>query len=439
MMPALPRSLVYLVLAVACRPTTVAPTGAASPAARREPADLQVRGCVRVDGSPSPGASLATSLTMASTTAIALDASGCFSFARPVGAVRGLVATAPGRGHAVQALLPIAGAIELELAVPPEGEFSAAVIRSDDRASRLAAVAGWYGTALRGRPTAAHLEQVAARHAAEADPVVRATHGLVYVVLARTPGAVAAAIDAGRAREALAALDPAHVAWSVEMEAIVLAAGAGDVDPAYVGRVLATHGDPQVYGAAAYVLASERTTANDLAGVRTALASLRARGEPSVFGRLALALDPGDALAQGRPLPAFRLHRADRPGVIDSSDLQGKVFVLHFWATWCAPCLTQIPLLAALHDRHAAEGLEIVSVAIDEAAQTVADYRRDHPMPWMHAWEAPDVAQQLRRTYQVTDSSKTIIVDRAGKVVSEELSPKDPAFAAKIVAALRQP
>ena len=156
-----------------------------------------------------------------------------------------------------------------------------------------------------------------------------------------------------------------------------------------------------------------------------------------MFGRIALTLDPGDALAQGQPLPAFRLHRADRPGqLLDSADLRGRVFVLHFWATWCKPCLTQIPLLAALHDRHAAEGLEIVRVATDEAAQTVADYRRDHAMPWVHVWEAAEAAEALRKTYQVTDSSKTIIVDRQGRVVAEDRAPSDPDFTARVAAAL---
>ncbi|MBA3548013.1 MAG: TlpA family protein disulfide reductase [Nannocystis sp.] len=436
---ALQVSLYCAVLASGC--SAAKPTTTTSPPPVAEPitvssTDVQVHGCVRIDGAPALQASLETGLTMAKAEPIPLDATGCFSFTRPVGAVRGLEATAPGRGRVVQALLPIAGMIELELSLPPAGATAAAEIRSQDLASRLADITGWYMTTLRGQPSSAHLEMVAARHSAEADPNVRATYGLVYIALARTPGAPVEAIDAARVREALAALDPTHIAWSVEMEAIVLAAGAGDVDPTYLERMLAGHRDPQVYGAAAYVLASTRTAANDLIGVSAALASLRARGEPSVFGRLALTLDPGDLLAQGQPLPPFVLHRSDRPGQLGSADLRGKVFVLHFWATWCQPCLTQIPLLAALRDRHAAEGFEIVSIATDEAAQTVADYRRDHPMPWIHAWEPPAVAEALRQTYQVKDSSKTIIVDRQGIVVAEDLAPKDPEFAAKVAAAL---
>ncbi len=434
-------SLYCAVLVTGCsaaKPTTAtSPPPAAEPAPVSSPPQIvHVHGCVRVDGAPALQAAVETGLTMAKAEPIPLDATGCFEFARPVGAVRGLAASAPGRGHAVQALLPIAGMIELELSLPPAGATAAAVIRSDDLASRIASIAGWYSTTLRGQPSSAHLELVAARHAAEADPVVRATYGLLYLVLARTPGAPVAAIDAARVREALAALDPTHIAWSVEMEAIVLAATAADIDPAYLERVLAEHPDPQVYGAAAYMLASTRTTAKDLIGVSAALTNLRARGEPSVFGKMALTLDPGDRLAQGQPLPPFRLHRADRPGLLDAADLRGKVFVLHFWATWCQPCLAQIPLLAALRERHAADGFEVISVATDEAAQTVADYRQNHPMPWIHAWEPPDVAEALRITYQVTDSSKTIIVDRQGIVLTEDLSPKDPEFAAKVAAAL---
>lgn len=436
----LPTALLCALLLAGCRrspgpqptPATSAPTS--TPAT---PALLRVHACVRIDGAPAPHAAVATGLDMASATAIPLDADACFTLARPPGELRGLIATAPGRGRVVQTLLPISGDLELELDLPPADTTTAATLRSDDLASRLTGLAAWYRSDLRGQPSAAHLEQLAARHDAEPEPTLRAALGILHLVLARTPGAPIDTIDPARLRDALAAVDPTHIAWSIEMEAIVLAAD--DLGPAYLERVLAEHPDPQVYGAAAHALASTRTAAGDLDGVRQALTTLRARGGSSVFAKIALTLEPGDALAQGQPLPPFRLHRADRPGLVDSTDLRGKVLVLHFWATWCQPCLTQLPLLADLHARHAADGLEIVSLATDEAAQTVADYRRDHPMPWIHAWEPPEVAETLRRTYQVTDSSKTILVDRQGRVVAEDLAPKDPEFTRQLAAALARP
>ncbi len=57
------------------------------------------------------------------------------------------------------------------------------------------------------------------------------------------------------------------------------------------------------------------------------------------------------------------------------SDYQGKVVVLSFWATWCGPCKQELPVLQKLADKHAAAGLAVVAVNIDDP-KTVAEVRR---------------------------------------------------------------
>ncbi|MGQ0651637.1 MAG: TlpA family protein disulfide reductase [Betaproteobacteria bacterium] len=46
---------------------------------------------------------------------------------------------------------------------------------------------------------------------------------------------------------------------------------------------------------------------------------------------------------------------------------QGRVLVANFWATWCAPCLEEIPLLATVQRQHAGRGLQVVGIALDQA------------------------------------------------------------------------
>jgi thiol-disulfide isomerase/thioredoxin len=63
-------------------------------------------------------------------------------------------------------------------------------------------------------------------------------------------------------------------------------------------------------------------------------------------------------------LPAFSL--ANREGQLQSiRDWPGKSMIVNFWATWCAPCRREIPLLNELHRTRAAEGFQIVGVAVD--------------------------------------------------------------------------
>lgn len=57
------------------------------------------------------------------------------------------------------------------------------------------------------------------------------------------------------------------------------------------------------------------------------------------------------------------------------SDYKGKVVLLSFWATWCAPCKQELPVLQALMDKHGNDGLQVLAVNIDDP-KTVAEVRR---------------------------------------------------------------
>ena len=57
---------------------------------------------------------------------------------------------------------------------------------------------------------------------------------------------------------------------------------------------------------------------------------------------------------------------------------QGRVLVCNFWATWCAPCREEIPLLVAARETYAAKGVEIVGIAIDSATKIVEYLRSVH-------------------------------------------------------------
>lgn len=263
--------MVSVLAVVGCRTGGQAVAAADEPGSAAAPV-VRVRGCVTIDDAPAPAARVEAYTAGEGRWTVPLGPDGCFFVERPVGGVNALHVSAPERGRIAVPLVPLAGTIELELPLPMAERSELARFRSDDHASRLAALMGWYMSALRGRPSPENLQAVAQRHDAETDPLVRAAYGLVYAVLARTPGVPAGAIDGARVREAIAALSPTHVAWSVEMEAIVLAAQAGDVSADYVRRVFDEHPDPHVFGAAAFMLASAHRR-----NARRAPRALRAR------------------------------------------------------------------------------------------------------------------------------------------------------------------
>ncbi|MGU7779075.1 peroxiredoxin family protein [Burkholderia sp. PU8-34] len=80
------------------------------------------------------------------------------------------------------------------------------------------------------------------------------------------------------------------------------------------------------------------------------------------------------SLAVGRPAPGLVLHTLDGQSIA-TEDLRGNVVILTFWATWCEPCRTELPLLSAYAARHAAKGLRVLGFSLD-GPESLADVRQ---------------------------------------------------------------
>lgn len=64
---------------------------------------------------------------------------------------------------------------------------------------------------------------------------------------------------------------------------------------------------------------------------------------------------------------------------VTMSNLRGKIVVVDFWATWCPPCIFQIPILNAIQEKHAADGVVVLGVAVDvEGLEVVKPYAEEN-------------------------------------------------------------
>jgi thiol-disulfide isomerase/thioredoxin len=74
-----------------------------------------------------------------------------------------------------------------------------------------------------------------------------------------------------------------------------------------------------------------------------------------------------------RPLPATLAFSDANGKTVDIGAFQGKVVVLDYWATWCAPCKAEFPALDRLQERFAGQGLQVVPVSIDRGGRAAVD------------------------------------------------------------------
>jgi thiol-disulfide isomerase/thioredoxin len=136
-------------------------------------------------------------------------------------------------------------------------------------------------------------------------------------------------------------------------------------------------------------------------------------------------------------LPQFQL--ADRDGQLRSlADWPGKSLIVNFWATWCAPCRREIPLLQQLQREHAAEGFQVVGIAVDFRDKVLAyasDMQIDYPL-LIGEQEALDAAAAFG--VSTVGLPFTVFSDAQGRVVTAHLGELTAAEADLILDAVRR-
>ncbi len=117
--------------------------------------------------------------------------------------------------------------------------------------------------------------------------------------------------------------------------------------------------------------------------------------------------------ATGTDALAFRLSRPEG-APLDLATLRGKVVVMNFWATWCGPCRTELPLFEKTIERYRNDpSVSFLAVTTDEDREAVLPYLRQY------GYQLPVVfADGLGEFFDVTSIPTTIILNSAGKVSS---------------------
>jgi thiol-disulfide isomerase/thioredoxin len=118
------------------------------------------------------------------------------------------------------------------------------------------------------------------------------------------------------------------------------------------------------------------------------------------------------------------------------SQWRGSVVVVNFWATWCAPCREEIPILISLQEKYRAHGLQFVGIAIDQRDK-VAAFARQFNINYvvlLGGLETIDLTRQVGN--RVGALPFTVVVDRNGRIVSRELGKVKEAELERLVLSL---
>jgi len=103
------------------------------------------------------------------------------------------------------------------------------------------------------------------------------------------------------------------------------------------------------------------------------------------------------------------------------SEWRGRILMCNFWATWCAPCLEEIPLLMAARAKYASAGVEIVGIAIDNPAK-VRDFSTSFKISYPILLAEADGLDLMRKLGNRPGGLPyTVVANRQGKIVHRKL------------------
>lgn len=118
-------------------------------------------------------------------------------------------------------------------------------------------------------------------------------------------------------------------------------------------------------------------------------------------------LNPGDSA------PDFTAHLLTG-GEKKLSDYRGKFVLLNFWASWCGPCIAEMPALQRLHDRFKDQGFTVLAVGVDDEVSALDEFRRRYGLSFPVLSEKNGASRKL---YKTTGVPESFFINPDGKLV----------------------
>jgi peroxiredoxin len=135
-----------------------------------------------------------------------------------------------------------------------------------------------------------------------------------------------------------------------------------------------------------------------------------------------------DTLAPGSEFPDFsKKDIADND--LSISKYKGKVVLVDFWATWCPPCVAEVPEIVAAYNKYHDKGFEVVGISLDVEKDALEHFIKTRKMPWPQFYDGKRFENELAVKYGIDHAPTVYLLDRDGKIIKqfepgEELTPE---------------
>jgi peroxiredoxin len=126
------------------------------------------------------------------------------------------------------------------------------------------------------------------------------------------------------------------------------------------------------------------------------------------------------ALVEGAKFPDFQEKDLDgKP--LSIANYKGKVVLIDFWATWCPPCVGELPNVIKTYEKHHKDGFEIIGISLDQSDAKLKSFIKDKHVTWQQYFDGEGWSNKLSTKYGVTSIPATYLLDGEGKILGKDL------------------
>ena len=135
------------------------------------------------------------------------------------------------------------------------------------------------------------------------------------------------------------------------------------------------------------------------------------------------------------PMHDARLVKGAQPFPIAAKDLsgqplslaqyRGKVVLMDFWATWCGPCVGEMPNVIAAYKKYHAQGFDVLGISLDQDHAALTAFLKQNRMPWRQVFDGKGWGSAVPRQYGVNSIPFGLLIGRDGKIVRVEVRGPD--------------
>ena len=174
------------------------------------------------------------------------------------------------------------------------------------------------------------------------------------------------------------------------------------------------------------------TSYNDL---DSSLVDMATKQNLQMFDYFEKTYETSKMVGKGKPSPKFENYVDIKGGKKSLDSFKGKYVYIDVWATWCGPCIREIPSLQKLEKEYHNKNIEFVSISTDESRRSGGsweaaekkwrDFVKEKQMGGVQLWAGQDIA--LQQAYQITGIPRFILIDPQGNIVDANAPrPSDP-------------